>query len=1019
MTLTDRQRTVRVRKRLAELELWTVRSAVALDGWTFGGRPLARGAAWPTREGVALFALDDVEVPADWPLDAARLELDLGGEGLVRIAYPGGEGEAFGLDPNHRRFALRHRGFSVRAECVARLPFGVPNRDARLARAQLSLIDPELIELALLLTQVAETAEVLDGHEVVPPLLSAAEDALARLDWPSATAAYISRAAPGREGQRIWQLPPGLDAAPPGLDDGQRAAVRDATGLLRERLRRLRDRYPQTGALALTGHAHIDLAWEWPLEETRRKAVRTFHTMVGLMDRHPGFRFNQSTAQLYAFLEEDDPALFARIGEKVAAGQWEPTGAMWVEPDTGMPTGESLVRQLLYGQRYFERTFGRRHDVCWLPDCFGFSPALPQLLLQAGVTSFFTIKVTWSETNKMPFDLFWWEGLDGSRVLAHTFDNPVGGYNAEIGPRAIVETWRNFRGKHLHPESLLAFGHGDGGGGPTEEMLARQRQFADFPVVPALRPVAVADWFSSVREAVEDDHELPVWVGEMYLELHRGTLTTQGRTKLLNRRAERALITAETLSSMATLLGEPVAGSLEDQWRIVLRNQFHDILPGSSIREVHELAEAELASVVAAGERIADERLASIAARLVPPGDRAGVLVVNPDLSPRPLRLMSADPLPGGQAVEGGAVLAGPRPVPGLTAEVIVEAQPVPGLSVGDGQLENAELRVEIAPDGTLASVFDKRAGREVLAGRGNQIWAYVDKPRSWDAWDIEENYARQGSEIAASATPEVVERGPHRAAIRLVRRFRDSEIVQTVRLWANSARLEFATDVDWHERRLLVKARFPLAIRSDHATFECAHGVVRRATHRNTSWDRARFEVAAHRFADLAEQGYGVALLNDGKYGHHALGSELGVSLLRSPVFPDPLADEGRQSFTYALYPHAGDWLSGGVLAEAEDLNRPLLCRPVDAGTEAVWTAVGIDGMRLGLSAFKPAEDGGALVLRAYEPAGARGGVAVTLPDGWRLGDEVDLLERSAGPADRSFLPFKLHGWRIERDRG
>ena len=252
-----------------------------------------------------------------------------------------------------------------------------------------------------------------------------------------------------------------------------------------------------------------------------------------------------------------------------------------------------------------------------------------------------------------------------------------------------------------------------------------------------------------------------------------------------------------------------------------------------------------------------------------------------------------------------------------------------------------------------------------------------------------------------------------------MLRRHRDSAIVQTVRLWANSARLEFKTDVDWHDRRLLLKARFPLAIRSDHATFECAHGVIRRPTHRNTSWDRARFEVAAHRFADLSEHGYGVALLNDGKYGHHAHGNELGLTLLRSPVFPDPLADEGRQSFTYALYPHASDWLEGGVLAEAEDLNRPLLCRPVDAEVESVWTAVDIDGMTLGLSAFKPAEDGAALVFRAYEPAGARGSVEVALPDGWRLADEVDLLEQSAGSANRGFLPFKLRSWRVERDRG
>jgi alpha-mannosidase len=1015
MALTDQQRTDRLRKRITELELWTVRARAPLDQWTFNEAALPPGAPWPTREGVAVFAHGEAEVPAEWPLEHARLDIDLGGEGLVRIAYASGD-SAFGLDPNHQRFPLKERRFAVRAECVARLPFGVPNREARLVRAGLAWIDAELADFALLLALVADTAEALGGHEAVSPMLSAAEEALARLDWPSASAAYVARFAPGAEALRIWQLPPDLDTAPAGLGEAARASVSAAARFLAERLRRIRDRYPQTGALALTGHAHIDLAWLWPLEETRRKANRTFHTMLGLMDRHPEFRFNQSTAQLYDYVETDDPALFAHIREKAAAGQWEPVGAMWVEPDTNMPTGEALVRQLLYGQRYFETTFGRRHTVCWLPDCFGFSPALPQLLRQAGVTSFFTIKVNWSETNVMPHDLFWWEGLDGSRVLAHTFNNPVGGYNAEIGPRAVLETWRNYRGKHRYPESLLAFGYGDGGGGPTEEMLARQRLLADFPVVPALRPVLVEDWFAGVREAVGDDPELPVWVGEIYLELHRGTLTTQGRTKFLHRRAERALIAAETLASMAALLGEPAGPSLEDQWRVLLRNQFHDILPGSSIREVYELAEAELGAVVAEGERIAGDRLAAIAARVVPPGDRPGVLVLNPDLSPRPLRLASTEPLPGGQAVAGGSVLAGARPVPGLTARVVLDDGPPPGLGVGERHLENAALRVEIGDDGTLARILDKRAGREVLAGRGNQIWAYVDKPRNWDAWDIEEGYARQGEEVAAHAI-EVVERGPHRAALRVARRFRDSTIVQTLRLWANSARLDIATDIDWHERRILLKARFPLAVRSDHATFECAHGVIRRPTHANTSWEEARFEVVAHRFADLSEHGYGVALLNDGKYGHHALGSELGLSLLRAPVYPDPLTDEGRQSFTYALHPHPGDWVSGGVLAEAEDLNRPLFCRPVTAGREAAWTAVGIEGMTLGLSGFKTAEDGGRLVLRAYEPAGARGRVEVALPQGWRLGDDLDLLEQPAGPAEPSFLPFQLRSWTLVHD--
>lgn len=1010
------QRIARLCHRLDELVLWTTVRAETLSGWRFNGAPLEIGAAWPTRDGVVRLEHGPVEVPQDWSLEHTRLELDLGGEGLIRLAYASGSHDAFGLDPNHRRFVLRERSFSISAECVARLPFGVPNRDARLARARLIETDHDLEEFVLLLRQVAETAHELGAHDAVVPLLAAAEGALTRLHWPSATPDYIARVAPGTEMQKVWELPLDLDPAPAALDETARASVEDARTALVESLRRLKAIYPQQGSLAVTGHAHIDLAWLWPLQETRRKANRTFHTMVGLMERYPDFRFNQSTAQLYAFLEEDDPELFARIAAKVKAGQWETIGGMWVEPDTNMPTGESLVRQILYGQRYFQRHFDRRHTVCWLPDCFGFSPALPQLLKLAGIEHFFTIKVNWSETNKFPHDLFWWEGLDGSKVLAHTFDNPVGGYNAETSPRAAMETWRNFRGKHRLGESLFSFGFGDGGGGPTEEMLERQRQMADFPVLPALRPVMVEDWFQKAHQAAAQDATTPVWVGEIYLELHRGTLSTQGRTKYLHRRAERALIAAEVLGCMAHLAGGARPASLEDHWRVLLRNEFHDILPGSSIREVHELAEAELGSVVKAGVQQSERHLEALSHELVQPGTQAGLLVVNPDCSSRPLRLESREPLPGGQGVESGSVICGAQVVPGLAAAVVLAVDPPPGLSVSPRTIENDFVRAQLAPDGTLASVFDKRAGREVLEGRGNQIWAYADKPRNWDAWDIEEDYWRQGEEITVSEPPEVLEHGPHRAAIRVVRDYRSSRITQTIRLWASSARLEFKTEIDWHDRRLLLKARFPLAIRNDFATFECAHGVVRRSTLRNTSWDEAQFEVAGHRFADLSEYGYGVALLNDGKYGHHAIGNELGLTLLRSPVFPDPLADEGRQSFTYALLPHQGDWLSGGVLAEAEDLNQPLLHRFVSAGSESEWQAVSLEGLQLGLSALKPTEDGEGLLLRLYEPAGARGRAEIGLPGGWELQSAVDLLEQPSGAAESDFRPFQLRGWTIKR---
>ena len=378
---------------------------------------------------------------------------------------------------------------------------------------------------------------------------------------------------------------------------------------------------------------------------------------------------------------------------------------------------------------------------------------------------------------------------------------------------------------------------------------------------------------------------------------------------------------------------------------MLLRNEFHDILPGSSIREVYEDAERELAGVIAGAGEVIDARLAELESRLGAGGERGAVLVANPDLSERPRRVASPTALPGAQPVEDGSVLTEPGGIAGLEVAVMAAAEP-PDPATADGRtLENALVRVELGEDGTLASVFDKRAGREVLAGRGNQLWAYVDKPRAWDAWDLEASYEDEGDELPPADEIRVVEAGPHRAAIRVTRTFRNSRIVQDVRLWAGSARIDLFTRIDWHDRRWLLKARFPLAIRSQRATFETAFGVVERPTHRNTSWDAARFEVPAHRFADLSEPGFGAALLNDGRYGHHALGNELGLSLLRSPVWPDPLADEGEHELTYSLLPHAGGWLEGGVLAEAEDLNRPLLARPTAAPTGASLRPLAVGG--------------------------------------------------------------------------
>lgn len=989
MALSIAQRLDRIRVRTDELTWWREREAVPIGGWRINGASILAGAPWPISEGVVQFAAA-VSAPEHWPLSEARLQLDLGGEGLVGVHYADGQTQSFGSDPYHREFPVRGRQMRITSETVARRPFGEPVRHPVLGGGALVWLDLPVNALHLRLRQIYEAGVALDGHEVVPHLVAAAETAFHALDWPSASEDYVARFAPSPGQQRIWQLPP-LKQKPAALTEHQRQSVFEADAALVEALRALQQRFPPQGELLLTGHAHIDLAWLWPYAETRRKMRRTFHTALSLMEggneylASSGLRFNQSSAQYYAQVAEDDPALFEAIRANVKAGGWETIGGMWVEPDTNMPTGESLARQLLYGQRYFAQTFGVRHSVCWLPDCFGFSGALPQLLKQAGIGSFFTIKVNWSETNRFPADLFWWEGIDGSRVLAHTFDNPNGGYNGVLNPGTFLQTWRNFRQKPLHGQSLLAVGYGDGGGGVTPEMVEREMQLRDFPALPRARWGRVEDYFAAAHEAARA-RPLPVWQGDIYLELHRGTLTSQGAVKKLHRRAERGLITAETIGALAALLGAELAPSLEPAWRTLLKNEFHDILPGSSIAEVYADARRELQGVLDAAGAEQEAALRRLVGRL--PAGKATHVVVNPSLCARRL---------------------GTGTIPPLAIVAAEDLPAAPHVAVAERMLVNDWLKVTIAGDGTIAGIVHQPTGRQALAGRGNQLWAYpADKTRNWDAWDIEDDYAASGIELVAD------EIGPGGGGIRVVRRYRHSTITQTYVL--EGPRLEVRTELDWHDRHVLLRTLTPVAVRATHATFEHAYGVVRRATHDNTSWDRAQFEVPGHRFLDLSEPGFGVALLNDAKYGHSAKGNLLGLSLVRSPVYPDPLADEGAHSFTYALYPHAGDWHEGGVREEAEDLNQPLILTTAPEGVApGVHTPLKVRGIGAALSGFKLSEDGRSLIFRVYEPAGGRGACDLVLPEGWRNDGVVSILEEpmEAGPG---LLPFEVRSFRLTR---
>jgi alpha-mannosidase len=815
----------------------------------------------------------------------------------------------------------------------------------------------------------------------------------------------------------------GIDAAEPA--SGMRAALPALEAALR-------GEGPGTRtACVAVGHAHIDTAWLWPISETRRKCLRTFASVLRLLDRFPNFHFICSQAQQYAWVEEDSPALFEEIRAGVRSGRFEPTGAMWIEPDATCPSGESFVRQILHGVAYWTRTFGARgaQRMLYLPDTFGFPPCLPQIAALAGLDTFITNKMSWCETNRFPHVTFRWRGLDGTEILTHL--TPGHNYNSAIEPADMQFGERNlvqgdgqsFVSRAI-PTWLQPFGFGDGGGGPTAEQIERASIASACEGVPEVRQHSVGRFCDELhaawRSLRSNGHDLACWDGELYLELHRGTYTSQAWAKRQNRLAESLLREVEALACSQPLATarerEEVRAGLDPLWKLVLLNQFHDILPGSSIAPVYDDARRDHARVSEVAGAARNELLARVADAcdtrdLVDP-----ILVRNPASTDR------------GGVVEIGGALVAVDAVPALGFEVLdaagdhVDAPTVTVEESRDGiSLQNAWIEATIGRDGAVADLRlhgTTRSANARVAGGGrqalNQLWLYEDRPRRWEAWDVDRDYAERGNRVATPATVEVITSHPLRAEVRVRRSLGvRSEIFQTYRLDAGSHRLEIRTEVNWQEERTMLRALFPVAVRSRFATFGTQFGAIERATHRNTSWDEARFEVPGHAWMDLSEPGFGLAVLDDGKYGRSAIDATLGLSLLRSPNFPDPGADRGEHAFAYALMPHEGDWREAGVDAEAESFREPLRAIRVPRGTRGSLRGsvapFRIDhDLPLGLqvAAWKPSEDGKARILRLVECRGGRGEVRVRWPSPVGPVRAVDLLERpidarGGGPSD------------------
>lgn len=755
------------------------------------------------------------------------------------------------------------------------------------------------------------------------------------------------------------------------------------------------------------GHTHIDVAWLWTLAVTRDKAVRSFSTVLELMRQYPEYVFMSSQPQLYKYVKENAPEVYSQIKERIKEGRWETEGGMFVEADCNLSSGESLVRQFLYGKKFFKEEFGTDNEILWLPDVFGYSAALPQIMKKCGIKYFMTTKISWNELNKMPYDTFEWEGIDGTRILTHfspsrdynkgaveggTETEHFTTYNAYIKPSQVKGGWERYSQKYLNNEVLMSFGYGDGGGGPVRDMLENHRRLAKgIPGCPQTVMSTASQFFHTLEANTRGKKYLPVWVGELYLEYHRGTYTSMARNKKYNRQAEFLLQNTETFASMGKYLLalDYPKKELEGLWEIALRNQFHDILPGSSIKEVYDDSREEYEALMAQGKVLEQKALDKIAENVAAPSGsllvfnangmtgRGGVTFQCPEHISQPAVCDGEKEYPV-QHLDGETYLFCAENVPAKgykTFELFERKDGLEDMAVlsADYLLENDCVRVMFAENGQIRSVFDKTEGRELLKNgqNGNVLMTYEDRPHNWDAWDINNYYTEKSWEITDLEEIKRIEDGPVRSTIRIVRNYLDSRIVQYVSLYADSPEILVRNEIDWKEKKILLKALLPVDIHTDEASFEIQYGNVTRKTHYNTSWDAARFEVCMHKWLDVSEDGYGVSVMNDCKYGVGVHDGVIGISLLKSAEYPNPAADKEHHSFRYVIYPHRGGFREAGTIGRAYLLNNPLQCvkkENASGSLPAQYSMVQVDAENVITEVVKEAESGTDTVLRLYE---------------------------------------------------
>lgn len=774
------------------------------------------------------------------------------------------------------------------------------------------------------------------------------------------------------------------------------------------------------GGVILAGHSHLDIAWLWTTNEITRKCARTFANNLALMDNYPDFRFTQSQAAVYYFAKKYYPEVYERIKEKVKNGQWEITGNTWVEADTNIASGESLIRQLLYGREFFLKEFGVSSDIYWLPDCFGFTAALPQIIKRSGMKYFVTSKLQNNDTNEFPVSVYKWRSHSGDEVLAYM---QKVGYGGEADAPYVVKARQSNRQNDIVDESLGMFGYGDGGGGCTYRMVERERRLEWLPGMPKVKMGAAKEFFAEVEKHAD---ELPVWDGEMYYENHRGTYTSQAFIKKNNRRGEFMLRELEILSLLNDNYDKE---KFDDLWRVLLTNQFHDILPGTSIHEAMEVTRKDYNEFFAATNKMYSKALRTASAKLAGTKDTVAVWnflpfkVSNTVKLPVPVSVGSITDADGKALpcriymAEGVKILEFiAEDVPSMGYKLFYPcAANAPAVRTEtDATLENEFIKVYFDDDMLISSIIDKTAGREVLAGKGNLLTVSHDKPIHESAWNLESDYKMNMTPLTGVESFRVFPFDGVKSRVHVTRRYNGSVIDQDIILKKGSRALEFRTCVDWHEREKVLKAEFPVDLRARYSTFEVAHGAVERPTYANNSYEKAMFECCAHKWTDLSESDYGVSLLNDCKYGYDIVGNVMRITLMRGPVCPDRKADIGKNYFTYSLYPHAGTWSDADTVHEAFKLNVPLKAlylNPVaeDSVQPAERSYIGVSAKDISLDALKPALNGDGAILRVYETERRHSRVKITLPGTVAGVTECNLMEQDERDVEVNINEFSF----------